>query len=170
MSEMTPEPVSDDDIPTLTDVVMPGRLPGSPAADVEAPTDAAAPDFVFDIDFDRMERASVAAEAAPDDDADLPLPWVQAADEAPGESPAPAEPVEIIAAPPLQSPAAEAAPAPADGLVDPQRLQGLRERLLARLEQRLHDELAQTEARLREQLRAELDITLADLAGSSSTL
>jgi predicted glycosyltransferase len=167
---MTPEPVSDDDIPTLTDVVVPGRLSGSPAADVEAPTDAVAPDFVFDIDFDRMERASVAAEAAPDDDADLPLPWVQAADDAPGESPAPAEPVEIIAAPPLQSPAEEVVTAQADADLDPQPLQGLRERLLARMEQRLHDELALTEARLREQLRAELDTTLAELAGSSSTL
>jgi hypothetical protein len=152
---MTPEPVSDDDIPTLTDVVVPGRLSGSPAADVEAPTDAVAPDFVFDIDFDRMERASVAAEAAPDDDADLPLPWVQAADDAPGESPAPAEPVEIIAAPPLQSPAEEVVTAQADADLDPQPL---------------HDELALTEARLREQLRAELDTTLAELAGSSSTL
>lgn len=170
MSEMTPEPVSDDDIPTLTEIVVPGRLPGSPAAEVEAPTDAAAPDFVFDIDFDRMERASVAVEAAPDDDADLPLPWAQAADEAPGGSPAPVEPVEIIAAQPLQSPAEEVVTAHADTVLDPQPLQELRERLLARMEQRLHDELVQTEARLREQLRAELDRTLADLAGPSSNL
>lgn len=170
MSEMTPEPVSEDDIPTLTDIVVPGRLPGSLAADVEAPTESAAPDFVFDIDFDRMERSSVADEAAPDDDADLPLPWAQATDEAPGDSPAPVEPVEVIAAPPLQSPAQQAATAQADAVPDPQPLHGLRERLLARMEQRLHDELAQTEARLREQLRAELDRSLADLAGPSSTL
>jgi predicted glycosyltransferase len=78
--------------------------------------------------------------------------------------------VEIIAAPPLQSPAEEVVTAQADADLDPQPLQGLRERLLARMEQRLHDELALTEARLREQLRAELDTTLAELAGSSSTL
>lgn len=169
MSEMTPEPVSDDDIPTLTDIVVPGRLPVPPAADDPAPTESAAPDFVFDIDFDRMERTAVAAEAAPDDDADLPLPWAQAADEASGEPPAPVEPVEIIATPPLQAPAAEAASAPAGAGLDPQQMQVLRERLLARMEQHLRDELAHTEARLREQLSAELDRTLADLAGPSST-
>lgn len=168
MSEMTPESVSDDDIPTLTDIVVPGRLAGSPATDVEAPPEAAAPDFVFDIDFDRLERAPAAAEATPDDETDLPLPWAAAVDEAPEQQPAPAEPVDIIAAPPPEPPAGEAAPA--DAVPDPHQLQAWRERLLARLEQHLHDELAQTEARLREQLRAELDRTLADLAGPSSTL
>ncbi|HEX2796678.1 MAG TPA: hypothetical protein VHN38_06305, partial [Immundisolibacter sp.] len=43
-----PEP-ADDDIPTLTEIVVPGRLRAQPPVDEGA--GQAPPDFVFDIDF-----------------------------------------------------------------------------------------------------------------------
>ncbi len=204
MSEMTPEPVSDDDIPTLTDIVVPGRLPvpqGAETAQSYESTAASAWDFVFDIDFDESEQDEQAGQSAangragPDDEAYLPLPWAEpdsAEPEAaepnvlepdtlepdvlePDAPPEPIEPLERVeqvetrAAPPPEPAVEEVAAAPVDAAIDPQRLQALRARVLERLEQCLHEELALTESRLRDELRSELDTTLAELLGPSST-
>lgn len=83
------QPVEDvEDIPTLTDIVVPGRLRAEPPpAPSPTPTPA---DFVFDIEFDPRPSPTTpaaidevvespwsrppAAPSAPIDD-DLPLPW-----------------------------------------------------------------------------------------------
>ena len=175
-----PEP-ADDDIPVLTDIVVPGRL--QPTA--REATDAT-PDFVLDIDFERDQRgASTPTEAqpaaplddsvaAPGPDLDLPLPWTEP-EPAPGlpSEPAPPSAIRSSAAEPLivaaVAKAAAAAIEPPDA--DAQAL--LRE-LLAEigqgLERRLAQEMAQTEQRLRAALREELDARLRELlAGTPPT-
>jgi len=182
-----PQLPDDDDIPTLTEIVVPGRLRAqSPAADG---ADPAPPEFVFDIAFAPTDvrgeqpydfRAqALAAEpeiepafdfpgqqaSPPAQDAELPLPW---ADQSPPEqfetqAAAPAvqpdeTPPPIV--PPDIAPAATVEPPDADA-------QALLRALLAEigngLEQRLHDELTLTEQRLRAAVREELDTRLRQL-------
>lgn len=180
-----PEP-ADDDIPVLTDIVVPGRLqpaePEAPAAHANADAD-----FVFDIDFAGGERSIAppplpasapseitygaldgTANAGPSADAgaelDLPLPWSEPAA-------VPAQPAQRDAAEPLIVAAiakSAAAPQVAPPDADAQAL--LRE-LLAEigtgLEQRLQRELAATEQRLRTALHDELDARLRDLLAAA---
>ena len=146
-----PEP-ADDDIPTLTDIVVPGRLRAEPAAPPSEPPPAP-PEFVFDIDFDRREAAApppaprpAAAPAGADlpADDDLPLPW-------PDEgAPAP------LAAGSGEAPGGDAA-------AGETLLAGLLNDIGARLERRIDAELELTAQRLRAALREELDRTLAEL-------
>jgi len=186
------QPVDDaEDIPVLTDIVVPGRLRAEPPP-AQAPSD-----FVFDIEFDRpaavtappaqdealerrWESESPAPIAAVDDD--LPLPWAdeRPATPAPADvSGAPVEPTpEAVSAPlpprdrepdavepPIVAAAAEESAAsawPPD--TDAERL--LRELLVEvgnGLERRLAQELADTERRLRAALREELDTRLREL-------
>lgn len=149
-----PEP-ADDDIPTLTDIVVPGRLRAEPVPAAASEPPPAPPDFVFDIDidFDRREAAApspapppVAAPAGPDlpADDDLPLPW-------PDEgAPAP------LAAGSGEAPGGDAA-------AGETLLAGLLNDIGARLERRIDAELELTAQRLRAALREELDRTLAEL-------
>lgn len=87
--------VNEDDIPTLTEIVVPGRVQGETATDLPAlptedgtePTSGGGFDVTLDEldDLQLVELAEpVAMEPAPED-VDLPLPW--AADEAPPASP-----------------------------------------------------------------------------------
>lgn len=194
MSEMTPDRVSDDDIPTLTDIVVPGRLPlarGDAASPSQDAATGTAGDFVFDIDFDvavpqprrdePTDRPVATGRTGPDDEADLPLPWTEPgvaqsvtsapstlAPDSPSQPVTPHEHVDTRIAPAPQPAVEEAAVAPLDAALDPQRLQALRARVLERLEQCLHEELARAESRLRDALRSELDATLAELRGPSS--
>ena len=183
-----PDP-ADDDIPVLTDIVVPGRLRAElppPAQPQEQP-----PEFVFDIDFAATPQPgdqdqgydfrapplpaqpwsepapdvpAVAAASAQEDD--LPLPWAGA--RAP-------EQVETESASPL--PLAEAAEPPSPVAVaeppDPDA-QALLRVLLAEigngLERRLAHEMTLTEQRLRTALREELDRKLSELlAGTPPT-
>jgi hypothetical protein len=166
-----PEP-ADDDIPVLTDIVVPGRL----RAEVAPVPQSAPPEFVFDIDFERAEAPGALPEdraASPVDvpapgssasgeapsDFDLPLPWADAEPAAaPALRPTDAEPL-ITAA------LAKAAAVPVEP-PDPDAQLLLRE-LLAEvgngLERRLAQELADTEQRLRAALREELDTRLREL-------
>ncbi len=194
-----PEP-NDDDIPTLTEIIVPGRLPAGAVDDAAPSPDAhttpeseleSDSEFVFDIDFERAQASGEnpyehrapppSAEAQPhlapapesgstprtDEDGDLPLPW--SAQHPPEFTQAP---------PPASSPAAPeplivAAQAKAQAVAVAQTQALLRSRMddaAANIEQRLHDELAQIELRLRVALREELDRTLTDLlAGVSPT-
>ncbi|MGK2940094.1 MAG: hypothetical protein ACSLFJ_00260 [Immundisolibacter sp.] len=87
--------LNEDDIPTLTEIVVPGRVQGETATDLpELPTeDGTEPTSGggFDVTLDELDDLQlvelaepVAMEPAPED-VDLPLPW--AADEAPPASP-----------------------------------------------------------------------------------
>lgn len=181
-----PELPDDDDIPTLTEIVVPGRLRAErPVADGAG---QAPPEFVFDIDFASADargdppydfRAQSPA-AEPDfepafglsaevpsqgQEAELPLPWaaesppeqVEAETAAPATYPDEAEAFTVV-------PGATAAVH-----VDPTdpHAQALLRALLAEigngLERRLHDELALTEQRLRAALREEIDTRLREL-------
>jgi hypothetical protein len=174
-----PDP-ADDDIPVLTDIVVPGRLkPAPPEA-----TDST-PDFVFDIDFKPDERDASAATAAPpaepvDDfplaapgaDLDLPLPWTEP-ESAPEPTPEPAPAARPREADPLI--VAAVAKAAAQAVEPPDAdAQALLRELLAEigqgLERRLAQEMAQTEQRLRAALQEELDTRLRELlAGAPPT-
>ncbi len=188
-----PELPDDDDIPTLTEIVVPGRLRAEPPADEGA--GQAPSEFVFDIDFaspgarrDQPYDAGVETPAAaivdepafelPADasatvqEAELPLPW------AAGSEPAQ---VGTETASPVSDTAdlepMTAAPAvPAGGVEpsDPAAQALLREALTEigdSLERRLQDELALTEQRLRAVLREELDRRLHKLlAGTPPTV
>ena len=174
-----PEP-ADDDIPVLTDIVVPGRLKPAPP---EVADDT--PDFVFDIDFKPDERDASTASAAPptepvDDfpvaapgaDLDLPLPWTEA-ESAPEPIPEPAPAALPREAEPLIVAAVAKAAARAVEPPDADAQQLLRE-LLAEigqgLERRLTQEMAQTEQRLRTALNEELDTRLRELlAGAPPT-
>lgn len=176
-----PDP-TDDDIPVLTDIVVPGRLRADlppPAQPQEQP-----PEFVFDIDFTptpgdqgcdfhappplaqpRSEPVPdvPAGAAAPAQEDDLPLPWAgaHALEQVDTEGASPLPPAE----PP--SPVAAAEPPNPDA-------QALLRVLLAEigngLERRLEHELALTEQRLRTALREELDRKLSELlAGTPPT-
>ncbi len=170
----TPEP-ADDDIPVLTDIVVPGRL--QPATQTPGDATPAAADFVFDIDFATGERgvglpplpasepfpAPAATpptddlEPAPSAELDLPLPWAQPtsppARKADDDEPRIVAALAKATATPVEPPDAEA--------------QTLLRELLAEigagLEQRLARELADTERRLRVALREELDTRLREL-------
>lgn len=184
----------DDDIPTLTEIVVPGRLRADPSAGEGA--GQATPEFVFDIAFAPTDvrgeqpydfRAQApAAEpeiepnfdfrgqaSSPVQDAELPLPWaaqsppeqVQTQAAAPAMQPDETPPPPIVV--PGAAPAVTVAPPDADA-------QALLRALLAEigngLEQRLHDELALTEQRLRAAVREQLDTRLRELlAGTPPT-
>nr|ART38815.1 G252 [uncultured bacterium] len=176
----------DDDIPTLTEIVVPGRL----RADASAGQGAgqATPEFVFDIDFtprptpgEQVYEFGVpqpleqplpdvpAVAAAPLQEDDLPLPWADASapEQVETENTAPLPPVDATE-PPSPRPVAAVEPPDADA-------QALLHALLAEigsgLERRLHDELALTEQRLRSAVREELDRKLSELlAGTPPTV
>jgi hypothetical protein len=151
---------ADDDIPTLTDIVVPGRLRTEPAPAAASEPPPAPPDFVFDIDFDRRQTAPPpaapmpaaappAVDVAADDD--LPLPW-------PDEG----EPCVVVAQ------TADVAPAdagmPAAGKANAEALLAeLLNDIGARVERRIDAELELAGQRLRAALREELDRTLAEL-------
>jgi hypothetical protein len=190
-----PQLPDDNDIPTLTEIVVPGRLRAQPPAADGA--GQAPPEFVFDIAFAPTDargeqpyafRArALAAEpeiepnfdfrgqaSSPVQDADLPLPWaaqgppepvVETQAAAPAMQPDETQPPPIVV--PGAAPAVTVAPPDADA-------QALLRALLAEigsgLEQRLHEELALTEQRLRAALREELDTRLRELlAGTPPT-
>lgn len=195
MNEQTrdPEQPDDDDIPTLTEIIVPGRLRAEPPVDDGAAP--APPGFVFDIDFAptdaRGEQAydsraqSPAAESIsepafelpaqaslPGQEAELPLPWaaknrperVETEAAAPAIHPGEMEP--LVVAPGARAGGGLEPP-------DPDAQARLRE-LLAEigngLERRLQEELALTEQRLRAALREELDTRLRELlAGTPPT-
>ena len=179
----TPAP-ADDDIPVLTDIVVPGRLqPAAPAA-TEAASGGA--DFVFDIDFGAGERSIAppplpasapseitfgaldgTANAEPGADAeaeiDLPLPWTEpAAAPAPAAPRDPAEPLIVAAI--AKAAAAPVAPPDADAQA---LLRALLAEIGAGLEQRLRQEMAATEQRLRAALHDELNARLRDLLAAA---
>jgi hypothetical protein len=182
-----PEPV-DDDIPTLTEIVVPGRLPAH-GADPVPPTP---PEFVFDIDFTGAETSAaepydyrtqpVPAVSEPvvepptrlpaSEEADLPLPW--STDSPPGLAMArtPPSPVRSEATEPLIVAAhakAQADTVRAASADDPRAalLRELLDEIGAGLEQRLRDEMVLTEQRLRTALGEELDRKLRDLLASA---
>jgi hypothetical protein len=188
-----PQLPDDDDIPTLTEIVVPGRLRAEPPAADGA--GQAPPEFVFDIAFAPTDvrgeqpydfRAqALAAEpdsepafdfpdqaASPVQDAELPLPWadqsppeqIETHAAAPAVQPGEMQPPTIT---PDTTPAATVEPPDADA-------QALLRALLAEigsgLEQRLQAELALTEQRLRAAVREELDTRLRELlAGAPPT-
>jgi hypothetical protein len=153
-----PEP-ADDDIPTLTDIVVPGRLRAEPVPAAASEPPPAQPDFVFDIDFDRREAAApppaprpAAAPPGADlpADDDLPLPW-----------PDVGEPCVVVA---QTAEVAPTASAPAAGKTNAEALLAeLLNDIGVRLERRIDAELELTAQRLRAALREELDRTLAEL-------
>ncbi|MEA3221189.1 hypothetical protein [Immundisolibacter sp.] len=184
-----PELPDDDDIPTLTDIVVPGRLRADPSAGEGA--GQATPEFVFDIDFtpkptpgeqvydfrvpQPLEQPlsepapDVPAVAAPPlQEDDLPLPWADASapEQVETESTSPPPPADATQ-PPSPPPVAAVEPPDPDA-------QALLRALLAEigngLEQRLAHELALTEQRLRAAVREELDTRLRELlAGTPPT-
>ncbi|MDD3649873.1 hypothetical protein [Immundisolibacter sp.] len=140
-----PEP-DQDDIPTLTDIVVPGRPPAQPAPPASEPP----PEFVFDIDFDHRQTAAPTPAVAPpavdvSADDDLPLPW---SDEG--------GPSAVVAQ------TADVAPA-AGGSNAEALLAELLNDIGARLQRRIDAELELAGQRLRAALREELDRTLAEL-------
>ena len=173
------QPPADDDIPVLTDIVVPGRLQTAVPAAGDARSAEA--DFVFDIDFEGGERrlglaplpASVPFPAttpvstppaqepdpAADSDLDLPLPWIEPA---PGPEPLTrrdeAEP--LITAALAKAAAASVEPPDADAQL---LLRELLSEIGDGLERRLTQEMADTERRLRAALREELDTRLREL-------
>ena len=178
-----PEP-ADDDIPVLTDIVVPGRLQSARPTTTDAAS--AGTDFVFDIDFEDRDRSvefppqpavepSPAAPTSPAPDLepeagadlDLPLPW---AEFTPQSTTVP----EPVARPERTEPLITAAVAKAaEAVIEPPDADAellLRE-LLAEvgtgLELRLTQELAATEQRLRAALREELDPRLRELLAGS---
>lgn len=181
-----PDP-ADDDIPVLTDIVVPGRLQSAMPDAGQAPDGP--PEFVFDIDFEpqsehratsndvRPAAPAIAPEPegladAPDGaladapsgrDTDLPLPWA-------GTRP---EPVRDASEPLIVAAFAKSAATRVEP-PDPDA-QALLRVLLAEigdgLERRLHEELALTEQRLRSAVREELDRKLSELlAGTPPTV
>lgn len=190
MSNDIREPApADDDIPVLTDIVVPGRLRSANPTTPDATS--AGTDFVFDIDFEGRDRgvefppppAAAPSPVAPTfpgpdsepeagADLDLPLPWAEPAPESTPESTSAPEP---LARPERTEPLITAAVAKATAAVieppdaDAQAL--LRELLAeigAGLEQRLAQELAATEQRLRAALREELDTRLSELLAGAT--
>ncbi len=189
MSDDIREPApADDDIPVLTDIVVPGRFRSANPTTTDATS--VGRDFVFDIDFEGRDRgvefpsppAAAPSPAAPTfpapdsepeegADLDLPLPWTEPAHESMPQSMPTPEPLArsertepLITA--AVAKAAEAVIEPPDA--DAQAL--LRELLAeigAGLEQRLALELAATEQRLRAALREELDTRLRELLAGS---
>lgn len=179
MSDDIREPAAaDDDIPVLTDIVVPGRLRSANPTTTDATP--AGTDFVFDIDFEDRNRgvefppppAAAPSPAAPTSpapdsepeagaDLDLPLPWAEPAPEPAAEPLARRDRSEpLITAAVAKAAAAVIEPPDADA-------QALLRELLAEigagLEQRLALELAATEQRLRAALREELDTRLSEL-------
>ncbi|MFP5464989.1 MAG: hypothetical protein ACLGHR_09510 [Gammaproteobacteria bacterium] len=180
-----PELPDDDDIPTLTEIVVPGRLRTEASAGEGA--GQATPEFVFDIDFTPKPTSGEQAydfrvppplpEPAPDVPAvaapplqedDLPLPWADASapEQVETESTSPLPPAD----------ATEPMPAsPVDAVEPPDPdAQALLHSLLAEigngLERRLAHELALTEQHLRAAVREELDTRLRELlAGTPPT-
>ncbi len=179
----------DDDIPTLTEIVVPGRLRADPSAGEGA--GQATPEFVFDIAFapkptpgEQVYEFRVppplaqplpepvldvpAVAAAPLQEDDLPLPWPDESvpEQVETESTSPLPPAD--ATEPLSPPPVAAVEPP-----DPDA-QALLRALLAEigngLERRLVHELALTEQRLRAAVREELDTRLRELlAGTPPT-
>ena len=185
------QPVEDaQDIPTLTDIVVPGRLRAEPPP-AEVPTSAPS-DFVFDIEFDQRPAAPPQAPQAPIDDVadapwmrapappstpvddDLPLPWgderpapdrLPQVDDVVGEHASAAEPADPWHIPVPQSP--EPAEPPA-ATPDIEALLGAwLNDVAAALEPRIDAELALAGQRLRAALREELDARLRDLLAAS---
>lgn len=184
-----PELPDDDDIPTLTEIVVPGRLRTDASAGEGA--GQATPEFVFDIDFtpkptpgEQVYEFRVpppleqplpepvpdmpAGAAPPLQEDDLPLPWADeiAPEQVETESTSPLPPADATE-PPIPPPVA-AVEAP-----DPDA-QALLHALLAEigngLERRLAHELALTEQHLRAAVREELDTRLRELlAGTPPT-
>lgn len=184
-----PQLPDDDDIPTLTEIVVPGRL----RADASAGQGAgqATSDFVFDIDFapkptpgEQVYEFGVppplaqpwpeptpdvpAVAAAPLQEDDLPLPWADGSvpEQVETESTSPLPPADATE-PPSPPPVAAVEPPDPDA-------QALLRALLAEigngLERRLVHELALTEQRLRAAVREELDTRLRELlAGTPPT-
>ena len=183
-----PEP-ADDDIPVLTDIVVPGRLHPDAAASGDAPQAPA--EFSFDVVFQSVDTpgaigygsAAHAPEPAPGavadarggdpvdpaggDDIELPLPWADTApaSTAPGARRDRGEPL-IVAA---TAKAAATAVEPPDA-----NAQLLLRELLAEIgkgmERRLAQEMAQTELRLRAALNEELDTRLRELLAGTPPL
>lgn len=175
------QPPADDDIPVLTDIVVPGRLQTAVPAAGDARSAEA--DFVFDIDFEGGERrlglaplpASVPFPAttpvstppaqepdpAADSDLDLPLPWIEPAPE-PLTGHDEAEP--LITAALAKAAAASVEPPDADAQL---LLRELLSEIGDGLERRLTQEMADTERRLRAALREELDSRLRDLLAAA---
>lgn len=177
-----PDPV-DDDIPVLTDIVVPGRLQAASPDPAEA--EQVAPEFVFDIDFNpkaergltrddfraaepvfapEPEGVADAPEGAfpkgpPGQDAELPLPWADLAPE-PGRDAS--EPLIVAAF--AKSAAARVEPPDPDAQT---LLRALLEEIGSGLERRVEQELALTEQRLRTALREELDRKLSELLAST---
>lgn len=177
------QPVEDvEDIPTLTDIVVPGRLRAEP------PPAAAPSDFVFDIEFDQRPAPTTpaaidevvespwsrppTAPSAPIDD-DLPLPW---GDERPAPAtPAPShdlpsesgvadEPTDDWNAPVPDAPHPDQPQPTTPATPDIEALLGdwLND-IAAALEPRIDAELALAGQRLRAALREELDTRLREL-------
>lgn len=182
------QPVEDvEDIPTLTDIVVPGRLRAEPPP-APAPTPTPTPsDFVFDIEFD--QRSALTTPRAVDEvaedpwphpappaaiDDDLPLPWADErlapdrppqADDVADEQAAAAEPADPWQTPVPQMP--EPAEPPA-ATADVEALLGAwLNDVAAALEPRIDAELALAGQRLRAALREELDARLRDLLAAS---
>ncbi len=177
-----PELPDDDDIPTLTDIVVPGRLRADPSAGEGA--GQATPEFVFDIDFTPKPtpgeqvydfRApptepvpdAPAVAAPPLQEDDLPLPWADGSAPEQVETESTSPPPADATQPPSPPPVAAVEPPDPDA-------QALLRALLAEigngLEQRLAHELALTEQRLRAAVREELDTRLRELlAGTPPT-
>lgn len=173
-----PDP-ADDDIPVLTDIVVPGRLQAASPDPAEATQ--VAPEPVFDIDFSRKaERGpttddfrsaepdpapgpegvadapdAASQEGPPGEDAELPLPW---ANLAPGPVRDASEPLIVAAF--AKSATARVEPPDPDAQT---LLRALLEDIGRGLEQRVEQELALTEQRLRTALREELDRKLNEL-------
>jgi hypothetical protein len=176
------QPVEDvEDIPTLTDIVVPGRLRAEPPP-APSPTPAD-----FDIEFD--QRSALTTPRAVDEvvedpwphpappaaiDDDLPLPWADErpapdrppqADDVADEHASAAEPAVPWHAPVPQSP--EPAEPPA-ATPDVEALLGAwLNDVAAALEPRIDAELALAGQRLRAALREELDARLRDLLAAS---
>lgn len=189
-----PQLPDDDDIPTLTEIVVPGRLRAQSAA--SDGTGQAPPEFVFDIAFAPTDvrgeqsydsRAQVpAAEpdsepafdfpgqaSSPVQDAELPLPWADQSPPEPVQTQAAAPPVQPHETqPPIITPDTTFAATIDSPDPDPQALlRALLADIGNGLEQRLQAELALTEQRLRAAVREELDTRLRELlAGAPPTV
>lgn len=185
-----PEP-ADDDIPVLTDIVVPGRLHPAAAASGDAPQTAAQSAFDGDLELpdspgrsghdpDGVTHAhepipgAVAdaregghADPAVGDDIELPLPWADTApaSTAPWARQGRAEP--LIVAATAKAAATTFEPPDADAQL---LLRELRAEIGKGLERRLAQEMAQTELRLRAALNEELDTRLRELLAGTSPL
>lgn len=166
MNGRTDDPqTSEDDIPTLTEIVVPGRIQGAPADDPPPRFDDDADDALFDVDLGMPRQAHAAP--PPAEDTDLPLP---AADIPPellateGMQPAVKEPMPLIVAARAKAQAQQARQVKDEEA----QLYALVGEIGDGLEQRLQAEIALIEQRLRAAVREELDTCLQQLKNRSS--